>query len=259
MTSSTQGSSDGPRRIGAWPPATLLGSLTPSVREEMLTLGTFSQFASGETLLMEGDQNSRHLYLIIQGYVKAISNSEDGKVVLLAIRSDGDLIGEFAALDNRPRVATVSTVGPCFLRKISQRDFLEFVERRPDAGRAVYASIVAKLRHATWHRIEFGTSPMPVRVARVLLFLASRYGEPAPGGVLIGSLTQPELAAMIGAREHSVHKILRGMRERGVLATRYGRILVLDRAALTSEAGISEIPPEYGVLPSPPGDSGGGD
>ncbi|MEO3808205.1 Crp/Fnr family transcriptional regulator [Sphaerisporangium sp. B11E5] len=213
--------------------------------------------ASGETLLMEGDRKTRHLFLIVQGYVKAVSNSADGKVVLLAVRSSGDLIGEFATLDNRPRVATVSTVGPCFLRKISQRDFLEFLERHPDAGRAVYASIVAKLRHATWHRIEFGTSPMPVRVARVLLYLASRYGEPTPDGVLIGSLTQPELAAMIGAREHSVHKILRYMRERDVIATRYGRILVKDGAALSSDAGISEIPPEYGVWPSPPGDSGG--
>ncbi|MFC6086293.1 Crp/Fnr family transcriptional regulator [Sphaerisporangium aureirubrum] len=242
--------------MSAWPAATLLGSLKPATRDEMLSLGTFSQVASGETLLMEGDRKTRHVFLIVQGYVKAVSNSADGKVVLLAVRSDGDLIGEFASLDNRPRVATVTTVGACFVRKISQRDFLEFLERRSDASRAVYASIVAKLRHATWHRIEFGTSPMPVRVARVLLYLASRYGERTPEGVLIGSLTQPELAAMIGAREHSVHKILRGMREREVIATRYGRILVLDGPALSSDAGITEIPPEYGVWPTTPGDSG---
>jgi CRP-like cAMP-binding protein len=243
--------------MGPWPAATLLGSLKPATREEILALGTFSQVASGETLLMEGDRKTRHLFLIVQGYVKAVSNSADGKSVLLAIRSDGDLIGEFACLDDRPRVATVCTVGACFVRKISQRDFLDFLERRPDASRAVNASIVAKLRHATWHRVEFGTSPMPVRVARVLIFLAARYGERTTEGVLIGSLTQPELAAMIGAREHSVHKILRTMREHKVIATRYGRILVLDGEALSAYAGITEIPPEYGVWPAAYGEGGG--
>ncbi|GAA1285369.1 Crp/Fnr family transcriptional regulator [Planotetraspora silvatica] len=240
----------GPRRLGPWPPATLLGSLEPRIRETLLSLGTFSQFVSGETLIMEGDPRTKDVFLIVQGYMKVVSNSADGKVVLLAIRSDGDLVGELASLDGSPRVASVVTVGPCFVRKISQRDFLGFLADHPDVALAVNANVVGKLRHATWHRIEFGTSPMPVRVARVLIYLAQRYGETTAEGVLIGSLTQPELAAMIGAREHSVHKILRSMRERQVIATRYGRILILDSAALYADAGISEIPPEYGVWPS---------
>ncbi|WP_371784271.1 Crp/Fnr family transcriptional regulator [Streptosporangium subroseum] len=231
------------------PPATLLGSLNPETRERFLSLGAFAQVAGGETLIMEGDRRSKHVFLITQGYVKVVSNSVDGKVVLLAIRSDGDLIGEFASLDGSPRLASVVTVGPCFVYRIGQRDFLDFLAGHPDAAHAVNASVVGKLRHATWHRIEFGTSPVPVRVARVLIYLAARYGERTGKSVLIGSLTQPELAAMIGARENSVHKILRSMRERGVISTEYGRILIRDHQALCADAGITEIPPEYGVWP----------
>jgi len=235
--------------VGPWPPNTFLGSLQAGTREKILTLGTQSQVASGQTLIMEGERRTRDVFLITRGYVKVISNSEDGKVVLLAIRADGDIVGELAALDGSPRVASVVTVGPCYVRKIGQTEFRDFLMRHPDAALAVNANVSAKLRLATWHRIEFGTSTMPVRVARMLIYLATRYGESTSDGVLIGSLTQSELAAMIGSREASVHKILKPLRSAGTIETRYGRILIRDRDALCAQAGITEIPPEYGVWP----------
>lgn len=53
----------------------------------MLSAGDPLQVASGETIVMEGDRRTRHVFLIIQGYVKVLSNSADGKVALLAIRA----------------------------------------------------------------------------------------------------------------------------------------------------------------------------
>lgn len=241
----------GPRRVGSWPPNTFLGSLDPATRDEMLSAGDPLQVASGETIVMEGDRRTRHVFLIIQGYVKVVSNSADGKVALLAIRAGGDLVGELAALDGSPRVASVVTVGACFVRRLGQRDFLDFLARHPGAALAVNATVAGKLRHSTWQRIEFGTSPVPVRAVRMLLYLATRYGEATREGVLIASLTQQELAAMIGSRENSVHKILRELKARKVIETRYGRILIRDRQALCDAAGISEIPSEYGVWPPP--------
>ncbi|MEV5408930.1 Crp/Fnr family transcriptional regulator [Thermopolyspora sp. NPDC052614] len=235
--------------MGPWPPNTFLGALSPATREKMLTLGTPVQVSSGQMLILEGERRNRDVFLITHGYVKVVSNSEDGKVVLLAIRADGDIVGELAALDGGPRLASVVTVGSCFVRKIGQAEFRDFLRRHPDAALAANVIVSAKLRLSTWYRVEFGTSAVPVRVARTLLYLATRYGEPTPDGVLIGSLTQPELAAMIGSREATVYKILKALRTDNVIETKYGRILIRDRAALCAKAGISGIPPEYGVWP----------
>ena len=123
MVTSMPSPEHGPRRVGPWPLATLLGSLNPETRERLLSLGALSvQVASGETLIMEGDRRSKHVFLITQGYVKVISNSVDGKArPWLAIRSDEDLIGELASLHGIPRLASVVTVGPCFANSTRQR------------------------------------------------------------------------------------------------------------------------------------------
>jgi CRP-like cAMP-binding protein len=134
------------------------------------------------------------------------------------------------------------------VRRIGQREFLAFLTRHPDAALAVNRIVVGKLRNATWHRIEYGSSPAPIRLARVLIHLAGEHGEQVPEGTLIGlSLTQPDLAALAGAREPTVQKVLRSLRKDGVIHTGYRQIVIRDAAALHAIAGITEIPPEYGV------------
>jgi len=50
------------------------------------------------------------------------------------------------------------------------------------------------------------------------------------------TLTQPELAAMVGASEPSVHKTLRQLRGDGVITTGYRRLMISDPAALDAIA-----------------------
>ncbi|MEU9890377.1 Crp/Fnr family transcriptional regulator [Sphaerisporangium sp. NPDC051011] len=247
-----KGHGPGPRRLGNWPPRSLLGSLEPATRDLMLRLGTATQFGAGETLLREGDPDSRHVLLLIDACVKVVSDTADGHTVLLAIRTDGDLVGELASLDGQPRVASVIAVKPSVVRRIGQGEFLDFLDHNPAVSRAVYRVVTTKLRNSTWHRIEYGSTPAPLRLARVLVQLAAQHGERVPEGIEIRlALTQPDLAALAGAREPTVHKELRALRHRGVVETGYRRILISDPAALHAIAGISEIPPEYGVWPAP--------
>jgi CRP/FNR family transcriptional regulator, cyclic AMP receptor protein len=234
--------------MGEWPPHSLLGGLPPDEREDLLRLGSVQWFDVGETVLVEGDRDSRDVYVLLKGAVKVVSNTEDGTAVLLAIRADGDLIGELASLDGSPRLAGVVTIRPCTVRRIGQQAFLDFLRTHPGASLAVSRSVSAKLRNATWHRVEYGSAPVPIRLARLLIQLATQHGETTDEGTSIHlSLTQPELAALVGAREPTVQRALGALRRDGVIGIGYRRIVVHDRAALHEAAGISEIPAEYGV------------
>ncbi len=219
-------------KVGLWPSASLLGGLETGTRQEFLTLGTLCEVESGRVLLREGE-DSDHVVLLLDGCVKVIASTEEGNLALLDIRVGGDLVGELASLDERPRSATVIAAGPAVVRIIRRADFIAFLERHPDASIAVGKGIAAKLRWATRRRIDFGGCSVQVRLARVLVELVDSYGEPAPGGTVIAtSLTQPELAALVGAAEPTVHKALASLRRSGALATGYRRILVRDRATL---------------------------
>ena len=235
-----------PRPVGGYPPRSLLGSLAPATRQRLLRLGTLQQIAAGETIIIEGATHPIEVFLLLQGSVKVTSSTEDGHTILLSIRGAGEVVGELAALDGSPRLATVSTVRPCVVRRIGPREFRRFLDENPDADRAVTRTVTGKLRNATWHRVENG-SPVPTRVARSLLMLARVHGRPSPEGTVIPDVTHPDMAGLVNASERTVQKALAELRHSGVISQGYKKIIIRDWQALRSFTGITQIPPEYGV------------
>ena len=68
---------------------------------------------------------------------------------------------------------------------------------------------------------------MPGRVAKALLDLSTRFGEPTEDGVRVAhDLTQEELAQLVGATRESVNKALAEFTARG-WTRRDGRVVVL--------------------------------
>ena len=225
-----------PRAAWAWPPSSLLGGLTGSAREQLLTLGAQTRYPA-DRLLIRQAESTTYVLILLDGVVKATGRTHDGRDALLAVRMGGDLVGEFAAVDGQPRSATVTTCGPVVARTVSRADFLDCMRRDPRIAHAVNASIVTKLRVANKHRVDFTGCDAATRLARVLHQIAMTYGEPAgEGAVIRWPITQPELATLSGAAEPTVHKALRRLRETGVVSTGYRTVRVEDLALLSSIA-----------------------
>jgi CRP/FNR family transcriptional regulator, cyclic AMP receptor protein len=221
-----------------WPPSSLLGSLAEGSRDRLLELGITRQYPDGRVLIREGDA-TRFVIVLLDGVVKATGLTSDGKEALLAIRVGGDVVGEFAALDEEPRSSTVTTCGTVVGRVIRQADFLAALRRDVLLAEAVNRAIVAKVRAANAHRVDFSGYDAPTRLARVLRELAVQYGDRLGNRVVIAwPLTQPELASLAAIAEPTAQKTLRRLRERGVIATGYRRLTVMDFDELNRIAGF---------------------
>ena len=213
----------------AWPGHSLLGTLKAAARERLLALGTLVQYPGPSRILMREGDRSRFVIVIIDGVVKVTGQLDDGRDGLLAIRMRGDAVGEFAALDELPRSATVTTCGALVARVIKAGDFLDCLRRDPDVSHAVSRAVVAKARLANTRRIDFSGCDVPTRLARVLYELAIGYGaRDGNKSVIRWPLTQPELASLAGGAEPTVHRVLRELREHGIVSTGYRAITVLD-------------------------------
>lgn len=225
-----------------WPPSTFLGRLRHATRDELLGQGTPITYPPHRALLQQGDE-SRHVLLITSGVVKVVASAESGYDMLLAVRIAGDLVGEMAAFEERPRSGTVLACSDVTARIIQVRALEAFLTRHPDAMRAILHMLSARLRWANRRRIDFRAYDSLTRLARVLAELSQAYAQPLPDGDgkrcdLGVTLTQKELASLAGLALNTAEKNLATLTTMGLVERRYRTITICDVPKLLEFAKV---------------------
>jgi CRP-like cAMP-binding protein len=227
--------------VELWPKVSYLGSLSPSTREHLLQLGHPRTYEPGENLVLQGDPGGV-VFLLMSGRVNVIANVENGAESLLAIRHPGDVLGEMAVFGGMPRTATVRARIPVTTIVVSGEAFKRFVGTHPDANVALTATSAERLRQANIYRADAAGYEVEQRLARTLLYQAQRFATKADGYWAV-DLFQVELAMLIGAKEGTVQKAFRDLKD--LVASRRGRVLIYDVAKL---AHLAEIQPPAKLL-----------
>jgi CRP-like cAMP-binding protein len=217
----------------SWPPLSLVAQLTEPERIALLAAGSPVKFPDDGILVLQGGPGDG-LYVLTEGMVKITVAAESGTETMLAVRSRGDLIGEFAVLDGEPRTATARAVGAVSAIRISRTRFTEFGQQYPAAQTTITKSLVAKMRAATERHAAERTWGARERVAQVLYELAEDYGEQAGDGAVVIPLpiTQSELGELAGVAVSTTERVLGDLRKEGVIATRYRKIAICDMTFL---------------------------
>ena len=114
------------------------GYLFPGVNEallgELVDRAVVQSFGKDATVFKQGDKADA-FYLIRNGMVKISKRSGDKEVVLSYLVA-GNFFGEAALFSDAARTATVTTIFPADLIKLSKRDFDNFLAAHPDLREA---------------------------------------------------------------------------------------------------------------------------
>jgi CRP/FNR family cyclic AMP-dependent transcriptional regulator len=206
-------------------------------RAGLQALGSPRHYRPGATLFCEGDL-SAFVLLLTEGRVKVSMTTPDGKDVVLAVCTPGELLGELSAIDGSPRSATATAIDMVAARVVAAEDFRAFLAASAPAALALLVSLCGRLRTSDRHRVEFVALDSVGRVARRLVELAEQFGIPSPdGGVHIDvPITQEELAGWTGSSREAVGKALHALRRRGWIATSRRHITVANLEALKTRA-----------------------
>jgi CRP-like cAMP-binding protein len=208
----------------SWPEGSLLALLPESERAAMLSAGLPVQFGDDDFLVRQGDVGE-YCYLLTDGMVKVTVAAESGAETTLAMRGPGDLIGEFAVIDGKPRTATAIAVGQVTAIRISRTTYDSLSQRHP---LIVAQHLVAKLRAETDRHVAERTWEARQLLAQVLYEFAEDYGKPIEGGAVLAPITQAELGKLAGVGVSTTERELAKLRKAQIIDTHYGRILVRD-------------------------------
>jgi|HubBroStandDraft_5_1064220.scaffolds.fasta_scaffold85334_2 CRP/FNR family cyclic AMP-dependent transcriptional regulator len=216
-----------------WPEGSFVGQLPEDERAALLAAGAPFRFEDDQILLVQGDAGD-FLYVLTSGLVKVIVEAESGAQTTLAIRSRGDLVGEFALLDNKPRTATARAAGPVTALKIGAAAFLAITGQSPAIQATVTRYLLAKMRSTTERRAAERVWDAKERLAQVLYELGERHAEPGADGMIRLPITQGELGELAGVAVSTAERVLKDLRKQGAVATRYREITIRDMAYLGS-------------------------
>ncbi|MGB5306688.1 MAG: cyclic nucleotide-binding domain-containing protein, partial [Gammaproteobacteria bacterium] len=76
------------------------------------------------TIVINQDDETDSLYVILSGSVKVFISGEDGREAVLSHQGPGEYFGEMALIDRQPRAASVMTLEPSRFMIISRGDFM---------------------------------------------------------------------------------------------------------------------------------------
>jgi len=222
--------------------ASHLRDLPDDVLAELMMGAVRVHIPAGSTIHREGEP-APHLELVISGVVRVFVIAPDGRTMTVRYCRSGALIGVmslFAAGYALPGTiqalgdAEVLRMSPTVARRAAARDvrvagaFLgEQSERALSFIQEIPGSAFATVRQ---------------RVARHLLDLASEHVEQRPshqrlGQELVVPVSQQALADAVGTVREVVVRVLRELRQEGVVRTERDRIVILAPTRLIQEQG----------------------
>ncbi len=190
----------------------------------------------GSTIFSKGDPGSG-LMGVLAGSVKVSVASPEGKDIVLNVFREGDVFGEIALLDGRPRTADATAMSDCELAVIERRDFIPFLTSNPDVSLKLIEILCSRLRHTSEQVQDVTFLNLPARLAKTLLELTAEKESAEPKRKV--AITQREISQMIGKSRESTNKQLRAWAKRGWVRLERGGVTILapDRiAALAAEA-----------------------
>jgi CRP-like cAMP-binding protein len=92
-------------------------------------------------ILTEQGKPGQKCYVIIEGTAAVVVGGER-----LTTLGPGELVGEMALIDNRPRSATVRATTPMKLLSLDVKSFRTLLDELPSANRAVMAKLTDRIR-----------------------------------------------------------------------------------------------------------------
>ncbi len=192
-----------------------------------------------ETMIFSESQSGADMFVIQRGSVK-ISKIVNGTEVTLAVLKKGDMFGEMALLENKPRSASAIAKDDCVLMTINKSNFNQMVATQPQ----LIAKLTTTLSERLWsmHRqlansllsgnpLAKMTDILALEIEKQRIFLKK-------GTQYQTNLTVEDVATMCGLTKNEQAKALCSFSNSPLIKLMAGKIFIPDCLELVKQAAF---------------------
>ncbi len=220
-------------------------ALADPEREALAAAGVEEFFRGGAVLCRAGEDTSQ-VMIIDSGWVKVSVRDTNGGEKILAVRGQGDVVGERTALTTGVRSATVTALDEVSAMVVPAERFAEFLRGHPRAADVLERQVTERREEDRARLFPAERAGAERRLAWLLLDLAQRRGgyQHTSAAVFTLPMSQQELADWAGTSPDAVGRFLRSWRDRGIIARgeRSRRLTIIDLDGLAALCDVA--PPE---------------
>ncbi len=185
------------------------------------------------SFILRAGEETDALYIVLSGRVKVLIPDEEGHEVILSIMGPHEFFGEMGLLDEQVRSASVETLEPCEMLRMSKAGFTSILKDNFELAMLIIRNLVRRLREADRKIESLALIDVYGRVARLLIDMAQFVDgkwvvEHAP--------PKQEIARMIGASREMVSRVVKDLHRKGLIRAEKRRIYVLDKQSMQRRA-----------------------
>jgi len=207
-------------RQAAW-----LRGYPPELTDRLLAEGRLVHRAIGEWAQAEGDDRGG-LFLVVAGLLHSYFAADAEREVMIGLAGPGSMLGHATRFSGGPRLVTAVCVQPTLLLELSEAALDRVAEQCPELWRALADFTYANMRGVLQMAADLLSLAPRQRLAARLLAAAEGQGSAEIW------LSQELLGEMTGLSRKTVNHHLGALESAGLVETSYGRIRLLDLAAL---------------------------
>lgn len=204
-----------------WQALYLFGKLDEKKAAELEKISTTKRFKKGSFIFMEGE-TPKELYAVESGVVRIYKVDDKGTEITLSHFGPGSMVAEMASLEKMPFPASAVAETDVELVAIALDPFEERFLSDPQFARAIIRSLNFKVKSL---ERALSRAITPSAMQRTIMFIRENRE-------LFTTLKQREIASLLGLAPETLSRVLRKLKDDGVVTRTNSNFVILDEDKL---------------------------
>jgi CRP-like cAMP-binding protein len=209
----------------------LLDGLTPETLDALARQCVWRNYEAGKRIISRNAAD-RDVYLLVSGRVRITTYSQGGRQVTFRDIAAGEIFGEVAALDDKPRTADVIALEPALIASMAPTAFRKLLADEPRLGERMMARLASLVRALSERVVDLSTLGVQNRIHAEILRLARESGVARNSARIEPGPKHADIASQVSTYREQVTRELSALVKAGIVGKDGNALVVRDIARL---------------------------